>query len=122
MDDIRKNIRYGAGALEHFDVHVETASDPVMVGILCDISAGGMCLQFEVSDWKLFEGMDDFFIRLVVGDRSVLAGVKKTWESLKETADSVVCSIGVKFNIVSPDDRLKLDRIIELLRSGGTVL
>jgi len=59
-----------------------------------------------------------FFAKIVLGDEEILVEVKKAWTASVKKEGGAVLKGGLSFAVISADDRVRLSRIIELLRTG----
>lgn len=88
-------------------------------GRITDLSAGG--LAFEVSgtamEVRAVEKVDNYFIELVIDNLKIVSGVQKAWSVIKTEGSSGILLSGVRFEIMSGEDRLKLYNVLEKIRS-----
>jgi len=119
MKELREFIRYTVEPGSGKTAFVEIGSNGNLTGVVSDLSAGGFSFGIEINDKKNYEfELEKFiFIRLNYNRLSINAEVEKRWSLLKNADDKKIYTAGVSFKVISNEDRLILNEIIELLRS-----
>ena len=108
-DSLRKN-----------DVYFEFELNGVIRGIAVDVSLLGIGLIiYDITEKQIenLKKMDEIFIKLFFEDDIMLVGVKNVWNRLISEAGKIVFKSGVRINIISTEDKLKLANLVERLRS-----
>lgn len=115
----RKDSRYSISEYledEFRNVNIEIMTDPPVRAFITNISMNG--LGFEIPDGKAdagkkIEGDDKFYINIHIGGDIILVNTKKIWGAVVKVKKGTVYQGGVMFTMVSPNDRLILQRFLE---------
>jgi hypothetical protein len=124
MDKRKDNRFYLSEAdpsLDERDVYVELDVNGIIRGSAVDISVFGLGLVIhEINERQIenFRTMNEVFIKLFMGPEVILLGVKSVWNRLLSESGNMVFKSGVKINIISPEDKLKLSGLIEKMRNA----
>ena len=118
MNNSRKERRYSTCLLNPERAYIEIDTGIKIRGKIIDLSAGG--LAFEVSgneaEIRAVDMNRDYFIELVIDSLKIVSGVQKVWSIQKKGESGFLYLSGVRFGIISNDDRLKLYSVIERIR------
>jgi hypothetical protein len=101
------------------DVRFEIDKIEHIRGKAMDINLHGMGMIIEdITREKAghIEGLSTFYMKIFLGNEVMMIGVKKMWHKLIVENGKHVYKGGVKFEIISSDDRLKLSRFLENIR------
>ena len=107
-------------SLKKNDVYFEFELNGVIRGIAVDVSLLGLGLIiYNITEKQIekLKKMDEIFIKLFFEDDIMLVGVKNVWNRLISEAGKIVFKSGVRINIISTEDKLKLANFVERLRS-----
>jgi len=120
MKELRDSIRYPVEAGSHRPAFVEIEGAETLNGTISDLSTGGFSFVIDmngISDPEL--NLEKFFfVRIKFKRFSINAEVEKKWSLIKNADDNKICITGVSFNVMSNEDRLRLNEIIANFRSG----
>lgn len=120
MKELRDSIRYPVEAGSHRPAFVEIEGAETLNGTISDLSTGGFSFVIDmkgISDPEL--NLEKFFfVRIKFKRFSINAEVEKKWSLIKNADDNKICITGVSFNVISNEDRLRLNEIIANFRSG----
>ncbi len=119
MEESREYTRYHIDAGGRVPATVEIEGDVCFTGTITDLSAGGLSFIVENDRDYSSEPGKFFFIRLNLGGVSINTEVEKKWSYIKNSENGKIYSAGVSFKVISNEDRLRLNEIIECLRSGS---
>jgi len=91
-------------------------------GQVLDISLKGACVEFSGLDDSTINNINmsqDIFLKLFWGDDFIVVGGRNIWHTFfsRDGVNKYRC--GMEFQIMSPEDTLRLADSIENLRSGG---
>ena len=111
MKGLRDNIRY---PVEYVTVEIDGIDN--LKGTVSDISAGGLSFIIEIGNNEFNPGRF-LFIRINFARFVINAEVEKRWGLVKDKENRKVYTAGVSFKVISNEDRLKLNEIIEYFRS-----
>ena len=118
MNNSRKERRYSTCLLNPERAYIEIDTGIKIRGRIIDLSAGG--LAFEVSgneaEIRAVDMNRDYFIELIIDSLKIVSGVQKVWSIQKKGESGFLYLAGVRFGIISNDDRLKLYSVIERIR------
>ena len=122
MKELREFIRYSIETGSHNDVFMEIDGENQLSGSITDLCTGGFSFILDLIDNNdLKFDLDKFlFIRLKFDKFSINAEVEKRWSLIKNAESHVIYSAGVSFKVISNEDRLRLNEIIEYLRSESS--
>ncbi|HRZ28470.1 MAG TPA: hypothetical protein P5346_09840 [Spirochaetota bacterium] len=119
--DNRFYLRDSDPSLNERDIYVELDINGVIRASAIDISLFGLGLVIhEINERQIenFKSMDEVFIKLYMGSEVMFLGVKSVWNRLLSEAGKMVFKSGVRINIISPEDKLKLSTLIEKMRNA----
>ncbi|HOO72592.1 MAG TPA: hypothetical protein PK926_12590 [Spirochaetota bacterium] len=121
----RKNNRFNVNEVvppgSEPDIYVELDLNGMIRGRAIDISLFGLGLIIDEINEKQIEAfrtMEEVFMKLYYGGEIILLGVKNVWNRLLSESGKMVFKSGVKINIISPEDKLKLSSLIEKMRNA----
>jgi propanediol dehydratase large subunit len=122
MKELREFIRYSIESGSHPSAFVEIEGVPELRGIISDLSTGGFSFAVDINkDADSILNLEKFlFIRINFDKFTISAEVEKKWSLIKNADDSHVYTAGVSFKVISNEDRLRLNEIIEYLRSESS--
>ncbi len=119
MKELREYIRYALETGSHKSAFVEIEGAFNGSGIILDLSTGGFSFSIEMKNIEDFKfDLEKFlFIRINFDKFVINAEVEKKWSFIKNEDIDRIYTAGVTFNVISHEDRLRLNEIIEYLRS-----
>lgn len=122
MKELREFIRYSLESGSNKSAFAEIESEKAINGIISDLSTGGFSLVIDLKDagYTEFELEKFFFVRINFKKFKINAEVEKKWSLIKNEADDKVYIAGVSFKVIANEDRLRLNEIIENLRSESS--
>lgn len=116
MKELRDNIRYPLDPGYKLQAVAEIDGADKLSGIVSDLSSGGFSFNIDIADSEF--SLDKFlFVRINFGSFTINAEVEKRWGLVRNTGNRKVYAAGVSFKVISNEDRLRLNEIIEYLRS-----
>lgn len=114
----RKEHRYSTFLMNPERAYIDIDAGIKIRGRITDLSAAG--LSFEISgsqaEIQAVNSTRDYFIEIVIGSMHIISGVQRVWGIVKSMESGDVYISGVKFEILSGEDRLRLYSIIEKIR------
>jgi hypothetical protein len=120
----RNSYRYaldeGHSSVSQGDIVVELDVFGLVRARAVDISLFGLGLVInDISEKQIenFKTLDEMYLKLHYGSDMILLGVKSAWNRLLSESGKLVFKSGVKITLISPEDKLKLSRIIEKIRN-----
>jgi hypothetical protein len=115
--EIIENLK-GGFSVDNIRLEFDIAG-PVEAKVV-DISASGIGFKIEnVEPRQLsFEADKTLFVKIIVIDEVLLIEAKVAWFSEKKTGNSHIINGGLKIEILSNEDRMKLAKIIENIRKN----
>ncbi len=122
MVNDRKERRYSTYLMNPERAFVDIDAGIKIRGRIYDLSAGGLSFEVQGSDleFQAVERAKDYFIEIVIDSLRIVSGVRRAWSVIRNGDSGPVYISGVRFEIMSSDDRLKLYRVIESIRSAST--
>lgn len=119
MKELREFIRYALETGSHKSAFVEIAGEVEVSGIILDLSTGGFSFSIEMKNMANSEfDLEKFlFVRISFDKFIINAEVEKKWSLIKNEDIDRIYTAGVSFKVISNEDRLRLNEIIEYLRS-----
>ena len=122
MKELREFIRYSLESGSHKSAFAEIEGEKAIKGIISDLSTGGFSLVIDLIDagYTEFELEKYFFVRIIFKKLTINAEVEKKWSLIKNEADDKIYIAGVSFKVIANDERLRLNEIIENLRSESS--
>ncbi len=108
------------GGISINDVKVEMELAGPVGGRIVDISSSGLGFRVENADPALFklEADKTLFVKIIIMDEVLLVEAKLAWFSGKKAGDTLIINGGLRFEILSNEDRMKLSKIIENIRKN----
>ena len=114
----RKEHRYSTYLMNPERAYIDIDAGIKIRGRITDLSAAG--LSFEISgsqaEIQAVSSTRDYFIEIVIGSVRIISGVQRVWGIVKSAETGDIYISGVKFEILSGEDRLRLYSIIEKIR------
>jgi hypothetical protein len=122
MKELREFIRYSLESGSHKSAFAEIEGKMGINGIISDLSTGGFSLVIDLKNTgdTEFDLEKYFFVRINFKKFSINAEVEKKWSLIKNEDDDKVYITGVSFKVIANDERLRLNEIIENLRSESS--
>ena len=123
MKELREFIRYSLESGSYKSAFVEIEGMTALNGIISDLSTGGFSFVIDMKSImdSEFNLEKFFFVRINFKKFSVNAEVEKRWSFLKNADNDKVFIAGVAFKVISNEDRLRLNEIIENIRSESSL-
>lgn len=103
------------------EMYLEISLSTVVRGRVVDISLGGLGFEIDDPDTALIEELEDLtslFVKIFFDSESVFAETDKIWSIHHEVSGRSIVKGGVQFSVISSEDRIKLTRIIEEIRTA----
>ncbi len=119
MEDLRKSVRYAIDEVYGSGISVELKGDADSRARVLDLSSTGLSIEMNINSATAPAGIDDggnFFVTLHVNETDILAEVQKVWSLITMSGDLRIYRAGLKFVLISDDDRLKLNSAIGQIR------
>lgn len=122
MKELREFIRYSLESGSYRSAHVEIEGVDIISGIISDLSTGGFSFVVDLKDVPdlEFDLEKFFFVRINFKKFSINAEVEKKWSLIKNADNDKVFIAGVSFKVIANEERLRLNEIIENLRSESS--
>ena len=122
MKELREFIRYSLESGSYKSAFAEIEGKTVIKGIISDLSTGGFSLVIDLKDAVETDFVLEkyFFVRINFKRFTINAEVEKKWSLLKKSDNDKIFIAGVSFKVISGEDRLRLNEIIENLRSESS--
>jgi len=123
MKELREFIRYSLENGSDKSAYVEIEGARRVKGIIIDLSTGGFSFSIDMNNVPDFNfDMEKFlFVRINFNKFSISAEIEKKWSIVRNGGVEKVFIAGVGFKVISNEDRLRLNEIIEYLRSVSPV-
>ena len=123
MKELREFIRYSLESGSYKSAFVEIEGMTALNGIISDLSTGGFSFVIDMKSIRdsEFNLEKFFFVRINFKKFSVNAEVEKRWSFLKNADNDKAFIAGVAFKVISNEDRLRLNEIIENIRSESSL-
>jgi len=123
MKELREFIRYSLESGSYKSAFVEIEGMTALNGIISDLSTGGFSFVIDMKSImdSEFNLEKFFFVRINFKKFSVNAEVEKRWSFLKNADNDKAFIAGVAFKVISNEDRLRLNEIIENIRSESSL-
>ncbi len=96
--------------------------DNTLLGVLVDLSPKGFGIEIPyISGPQVdkIKSMDSYMITVDFGDHKIMASVKNKWNTVQFESGEMIYRGGVEIDVISPEDRLILTKIIVKIRSSG---
>lgn len=122
MKELREFIRYSLESGSHKSAFAEIEGKTAIKGIISDLSTGGFSLVIDLMNAVETDVVLEkyFFVRIKFKRFTINAEVEKKWSLLKKSDSDKILIAGVSFKVISGEDRLRLNEIIENLRSESS--
>lgn len=118
MKELREFQRYQIHSGFYKSAFVEIDGDIKVSAVILDLSAGGFSFSFSRNHADPeFDPGKFLFVRIYLDRFTINAEVEKRWSVIKKRDNEEIYTAGVSFKIMSNEDRLRLDEIIDYLRS-----
>ena len=103
-------------------IYIETDLEGIPCrGTMRDLSLRGMGAEFPGltgDQYGTLRALDEFFLKIYIGEDFILTGVKAVWRSHIVTEEGFTYRGGMVFTIVAPEDMLRISALVdELLNS-----
>lgn len=121
MNELREFTRYSLNRVNLGSAYVEIEGTDGLSGIIADLSPGGFSFIIDIQDKtdNEFDLEKFFFIKIKLDSLIIHAEVEKRWSIIKNADNKQLYNAGVSFKVISNEDRLRLNEIIEYIRSGA---
>ncbi len=122
MKEQRDFTRYSCQSSSGRQILVRIGDEADMTGTVLDLSTGGFSFVIESGLTKNIDiNLEKFlFVQLNADGFTINAEVERRWSLVKNDGNKKIFTAGVSFNIISSEDRLRLNEIIEYIRSGSS--
>lgn len=122
MKELREFIRYSLESGSHKSAFAEIEGENGIRGIISDLSTGGFSLVIDLKDKgdTEFDLEKYFFVRINFKKFTINAEVEKKWSLTKKEGSDKIFIAGVSFKVIANEERLRLNEIIENLRSESS--
>lgn len=121
--EYRKYTRYGLNEpSEPEELSLEIELDPPVLGKPSDISLSGLGFEFSgltFLQMEAIKSIGSFFLKLNFGSAHFLVSVSKVWEIADQLDGKFRVRGGVRFDLMSGEDRVKLSGFIEKIRNSS---
>lgn len=119
MWNFRKDITAIYNPVGGINPCVEIEGENRPRGVISELSTGGMSFWLDLKEPgdELDTDRKHFFIRLNINGDTVMMEAELIWSITGGDEAGRVQSVGVRFALISNEDRLKLNEIIEKLRT-----
>lgn len=114
----RKEHRYSTYLMNPQRAYIEIDAGKKIRGRITDLSAGGLAFELRgtSSEIQAVDRMREYFIEIVIDSMHIISGVQRVWGLVKTVDSDEVFFSGVKFEILSGEDRLRLYSVIDKIR------
>lgn len=119
MKELREFKRYLLETGIHKSAFVEIEGAVRLEGIITDLSTGGFSFSINMNNITDSEfDLEKFLFTKINFDKfSINLEVEKKWSLIKNDNYGKIYTAGVSIKVISNEDRLRLNEIIEYLRS-----
>ena len=114
----RRDERYSP--LEAIYIETDLEGTPCR-GTIRDLSLRGMGVQFPGltgDQYGALRALDEFFLKIYIGEDFIIAGVKAVWRSHITTEEGFTYRGGMVFTIVAQEDMLRISTLVHELRNS----